>query len=292
MHFAVTDAFRIINRVFNHANNRAIAIMETITPLDETGYRLPTEAQWEFGCRAGTTTKYWIGDTDKELVLAGWFDGNSGGRPHAAGELKANPLGLYDIHGNVWEWVEDGWDRLYYGQFAEKPAINPSSQSSADSQRMVRGGGWTFTASGTAVANVERREKTAQQQRKKLDFVNQLDSLAATQLCAHDNLESAIANYELAYQMQMAVPDLMDFSQETAQIRSLSGLDAGYEPTKIYAAECLLTRRLVERGVRFIELTGPQVGGDRWDQHNNLKEGHQNNALAVDQPIAALLTDL
>ena len=152
--------------------------------------------------------------------------------------------------------------------------------------------GSIFKASGTAVANVERREKTAQQQRKKLDFVNQLDSLAATQFGTHDNLESAIANYELAYQMQMAVPDLMDFSQETAQIQSLYGLDAGYEPTKIYAAECLLARRLVERGVRFIELTCPQVSGDRWDQHNNLKEGHQNNALAVDQPIAALLTDL
>ena len=152
--------------------------------------------------------------------------------------------------------------------------------------------GSIFKAAGTAVANIERREPTPQQQRTKLDFVNQLDKQGALQFGEHDNLESAIANYELAYQMQIAVPDLMDFSKEPAAIRSLYGLDAGYEPTRIYAAECLLARRLVERGVRFIELTCPLVGGDRWDQHSNLKTGHENNALAVDQPIAALLTDL
>ncbi|GEM_PF-2506986 len=80
-----------------------------------------------FYFRAGTTTKYWIGDKDDELVRAGWFGGNSGGRTHAAGELKANPLGLSDMHGNVWEWVEDAWEPTNYGKFAEKPAIDPST---------------------------------------------------------------------------------------------------------------------------------------------------------------------
>jgi uncharacterized protein (DUF1501 family) len=71
------------------------------------------------------------------------------------------------------------------------------------------------------------------------------------------------------------------------------GLDADYAPTRTFAAECLLARRLVERGVRFVELTCPAAAGiDRWDQHAKLIEGHQNNARAVDQPIAALLTDL
>jgi len=115
---------------------------ETITPLDGTGYRLPSEAEWEFACRAGTATKYWIGDKDEDRVRAGWFGGNSGGRTHAAGELKANPFGLSDIHGNVWEWVQDGSDATYYGQFSEKPATNPNSPFSAGSQRVLRGGDW------------------------------------------------------------------------------------------------------------------------------------------------------
>jgi formylglycine-generating enzyme required for sulfatase activity/WD40 repeat protein len=120
---------------------------DTITPLDGTGYRLPSEAEWEFACRAGTTTKYWIGDNDEDLVQAGWFVGNSGGRTHAAGEPKANPFGLADIHGNVLEWVQDGWDATYYGQFQEKPSINPNSPFSTGSQRVIRGGSWYKTAS-------------------------------------------------------------------------------------------------------------------------------------------------
>jgi membrane-anchored protein YejM (alkaline phosphatase superfamily) len=69
-------------------------------------------------------------------------------------------------------------------------------------------------------------------------------------------------------------------------------MESNYEPTRIYGAQCLLARRLIERGVRFVELTCPPVNGDRWDQHSNLHQGHTLNALAVDQPIAALLKDL
>jgi eukaryotic-like serine/threonine-protein kinase len=113
---------------------------ETVTPLDGTGYRLPSEAEWEFTCRAGTTTKYWIGDKDEELMRAGWFGTNSGGRMHAVGELKGNPFGLYDTHGNVFEWVQDRWEPTYYGQFQEMAAINPDASVSTRSQRVNRGG--------------------------------------------------------------------------------------------------------------------------------------------------------
>ena len=108
----------------------------------------------------------------------------------------------------------------------------------------------------------------------------------------HDALEAAIANYELAYRMQTAVPELMNFSGESAATQRLYGLDSPYAPTQIFGRECLIARRLVERGVRFIELLCHSVGGDRWDQHSDLRNGHENNARAVDQPIAALLTDL
>ena len=120
---------------------------ETITPLDGSGYRLPTEAEWECACRAGTSTKYWTGDKDEELVRAGWFSTNSGGRTHAVEELKVNPFGLYDIHGNVWEWVQDWWEPTYYGQFQGKPSLDPNGPSPAGSQRVLRGGDWYRAAS-------------------------------------------------------------------------------------------------------------------------------------------------
>jgi arylsulfatase A-like enzyme len=92
--------------------------------------------------------------------------------------------------------------------------------------------------------------------------------------------------------MQSAVPELMDLKGETDATKRMYGFDHSYEPTRIYARQCLTARRVIERGVRFVELTCPQVSGDRWDQHAKLEEGHNNNARAVDQPIAALLTDL
>jgi len=152
--------------------------------------------------------------------------------------------------------------------------------------------GSVFKPAGSAVANIQPQEASDQQQRDKLALIEQLDQRTLARYGAHDSLESAIRNYELAYQMQMAVPELMDLSDETQATRELYGLDAEYKPTQIYAAECLIARRLVERGVRFVELTCPAVGGDRWDQHNNLRQGHENNAKAVDQPIAGLLRDL
>ena len=92
--------------------------------------------------------------------------------------------------------------------------------------------------------------------------------------------------------MQMAVPEVMSLQDEPAHIRQLYGMDSAYEPTRTYGAQCLIARRMIEKGVRFIELTCPNVGNDRWDQHSDLKNGHENNAKAVDQPIAGLLKDL
>ncbi len=120
---------------------------ETVTALDGTGYRLPTEAEWEFACRAGTTSKYWVGDAQEDVLRAGWFDPNSGRRTHPVGELKANPFGLYDVHGNVAEWVEDRWEPNYYGCFEGKAAVNPKGPFSSNSQNVVRGGSRGSSAS-------------------------------------------------------------------------------------------------------------------------------------------------
>ena len=150
--------------------------------------------------------------------------------------------------------------------------------------------GSVFQRNRHLVANI-RPAKNGGQARK-LELLRQMDAMAVERMGRHDPLESAIANYELAARMQIAVPGLADLSDETEATREAYGLNAEFKPTKIYGRQCLLARRLCERGVRFIELTCPSVRGDRWDQHNNLKEGHANNARAVDQPIGALLADL
>jgi hypothetical protein len=152
--------------------------------------------------------------------------------------------------------------------------------------------GSIFRHADPPVANIRPLEATDAQQRGKLDLLRRLDQSVAERGGHADAIESAIANYETAYRMQSAVPELMDIKGETEATKKLYGLDAKYEPTRIFGTQCLIARRLIERGARFIELTCPAVKGDRWDQHSNLKQGHENNARAVDRPIAALLKDL
>lgn len=152
--------------------------------------------------------------------------------------------------------------------------------------------GSIFKPESMPVANIQPLEKSSRLQRKKLDLLNALDAESLADRESDDQVNAAIANYELAYQMQSVVPDLASLDGETETTREMYGLNSKYKPTAIFGRECLLARRMIENGVRFIELTCPQVGGDRWDQHQNLKEGHENNARAVDQPIGAFLTDL
>jgi hypothetical protein len=152
--------------------------------------------------------------------------------------------------------------------------------------------GSIFKASDNPVANIHPTEPNALAQKRKLGLLRSLDEGVLGRLGRLDSLESAIANYELAARMQTAVPDLMNLARETAATKALYGLDDPYVPTQIFARECLVARRLIERGVRFVEVLCPAVRGDRWDQHANLKEGHENNARATDKPIAALLKDL
>ncbi len=152
--------------------------------------------------------------------------------------------------------------------------------------------GSVFKNAAEPVADLRRREPTETAQQRKLDLMKRLDALALEQTGKHDAIESAIANYELAFSMQSAVPQVMDISGETKETQELYGLFDDYPQTQSYGRQCLVARRLVERGVRFVELTCPGVGHDRWDQHSNLQKGHEDNARAVDKPIAGLLRDL
>jgi hypothetical protein len=150
--------------------------------------------------------------------------------------------------------------------------------------------GSLFAGGDTPVADIRRLEPTAENQAQKLALLRRLDQQVSRRLGSPDALESAIGNYELAARMQTAVPELADLSGESKATQALYGI--GEPATDVFGRQCLVARRLVERGVRFIELLPQNLGFDRWDQHSNLLEGHTKNALAVDRPIAGLLTDL
>ena len=152
--------------------------------------------------------------------------------------------------------------------------------------------GSVFGASNQPVAYVNRKEASDTLQRNKLALLQKLDRREADRVHQDDQIESAIANYELAYRMQDFVPRITNFDNETEETLKLYGMDLTTKGTATYARQLLLARRLVQEGVRFIEVTCPSVGHDRWDQHGNLLNGHQQNADCVDIPIAGLITDL
>ena len=102
-------------------------------------YRLPSEAEWEYACRAGTRTIWSFGDNPEQLDKYAWYDKNSGGKTHPVGQLQPNAWGLYDMHGNVWEWCADPWHDNYQGAPKDGSVWNADGGSPS---RVLRGGSW------------------------------------------------------------------------------------------------------------------------------------------------------
>jgi hypothetical protein len=147
-----------------------------------------------------------------------------------------------------------------------------------------------------ALANIKPVESDLLQ-RRSLGFIRDLDArFSAT--AGEPQIDAAIHNYETAYRMQTAVPELCDITGETDATRKLYGLESDDPATVAYGRQCLVARRLIERGVRFVELSCISAGigaggaGNPWDQHGQIKEGHGAMAHQVDQPLAGLLRDL
>ncbi len=118
---------------------------DELSRRDGRPYRLPTEAEWEYACRAGTTTEYYTGDGEESLKAAGWFLSNSGKRTQPVGKLRKNAWGLYDMHGNVFQWCQDR-----YGPYLENDTTNPKGPETGEF-RVARGGCWLFSAANCRV---------------------------------------------------------------------------------------------------------------------------------------------
>ncbi len=100
----------------------ARAYCEWLGELTGEHYRLPTEAQWEYACRAGTETRWSFGDEERDLDEHAWYSGNADGKLHPVASRRPNPWGLYDMHGNVWEWCADWYEEDYYAQLSQRRA--------------------------------------------------------------------------------------------------------------------------------------------------------------------------
>ncbi len=121
-------------------------------------------------------------------------------------------------------------------------------------------------------------------------LVRELNTLRGIEYPNDPALAARISSYELAWRMQRSVPEALDFSSESAETKSLYGLD--YDHSREFGSQLLASRRLVERGVRFIQIQHGGGGAGAWDAHGGLKNNHSNLSRAVDQPIGALLEDL
>jgi hypothetical protein len=140
------------------------------------------------------------------------------------------------------------------------------------------------------IRNLKNDQVDPDRQRRELDALRRLNELHIEDRTEDSRLNARIESFELAYRMQSKAPDAFDLTKETEVTQGLYGIHQ--KETETFGRQCLLARRLVERGVRFVQLYHTTGGFQPWDQHSDLKGGHANNARATDRPIAGLLRDL
>jgi hypothetical protein len=153
--------------------------------------------------------------------------------------------------------------------------------------------GSQFQVAGPAIDDITPGDADPRVQQAKLAWLRRRDEAFARRLGDDRAIDAAVGNYELAFRMQSLVPDVLDLARETQETQELYGLDSKVPTQRQYGIQCLRARRLIESGVRFVEVCCPPgASNGTWDQHGDLKKGHEKNALDTDKAVAGLLKDL
>ncbi len=219
----------------------------------------------------------------------------SDGINHAGGVCQMNTGSIFGGRPSLGAWVSYGMGTINQNlpgfvviKDSEKEVINGARNWGTGFMPAVHQG-TEFSPDGVPIRNLAvPKGMTAARQRDKLDLLAELNARHAAPRADNTELEARIRSYELAYQMQAEAPGVVDLRQETAATKELYGLDQ--KETAVFGRNCLLARRLVEHGVRFVQLYSG--AGSAWDAHTEIETNHTRLCRSVDKPIAGLLADL
>ena len=267
-----------------------LAMGESHAPL------LASKRRWKQHGQSGTWVSDWLPHTarcvdDLAVIRSCWSDGIN----HSAGVCQMNSGSILGGRPSLGSWVS-------YGLGTENqnlPAFVVMQDNAAQVVNGPRNWGAGFMPAvfqgvriqggKEPIPNLNTPEGvTPAEQRGKLDLLARMNRQYASRHPEQSELEARIASYELAFRMQAESPEAVDLSREPEETQALYGLDR--KETAPFGRLCLLSRRLVERGVRFVQLY--HGAGSKWDAHTNIEKNHAELCLAMDQPVAGLLTDL
>lgn len=272
-------------------------------------FKEPVLAMGESGAPLLGSRRTWKQHGKSGLWVSDWFENVaqhaddlavihscvSDGINHAGGVCQMNTGSIFGGRPSLGAWVN-------YGLGSENGNL-PAFVVIKDSEGTVVNGvrnwgsgfmpavyqGVEFSSDGVPIKYLDNpKGYSASQQREKLDLLASLNQDYNKTRTDNTELEARIRSYELAYKMQAEAPLAVDLSRESESIKSLYGMDK--PETAVYGRNCLLARRLVESGVRFVQLYSG--AGSKWDSHSKLEENHTRLCRSVDRPIAGLLTDL
>jgi hypothetical protein len=294
-HLDLFDPKPLLNRLAGQSLPASFGTL--ITSMGESrSPLLASRRTWRQHGQCGTWVSDWLphvaGCADELAVIRScWADGIN----HSAGVCQMNTGSTLAGRPSLGSWVS-------YGLGTENqnlPAfvvLQDNTSTVVNGPRNWGSGFMPAVHQGTRIQggaepipNLNAPEGvTLEQQRGRLDFLNQLNRQHAQARPQQTELDARIAAYELAFRMQAAAPDAVDLTRESEATRRLYGMDE--RETATFGRNCLLARRLVERGVRFVQLY--HGAGSKWDSHNRIERNHSELCRAMDKPVAGLLHDL